>query len=224
MAWQDLLIEDPHDLVEYIQLKDDPEIADTAKDAFRAIMHLYQKALMEKLIPICENWGYDRQIALEIGHQTFEQLWKYPGYDKKKAKQKDPKMAMLFYLFRIARRKLADYKKNDEGTGNPFTGDEEIVWEFPDIGSIETTPERKAILVDRYELIKKALSRLTNKHKIIYLTYKQYEEELNSGYKLPRELLKSLREELDLTQNSVRVYKNEAFKAVDDYLKLYGSK
>ncbi len=37
--------------------------------------------------------------------------------------------------------------------------------------------ERKAVLQERFEHIQNALGRLTPKHKIIYLTYKQYEEE-----------------------------------------------
>jgi len=68
------------------------------------------------------------------------------------------------------------------------------------------------------------LDRLSPKHRIIYLTYKHYEHITNDGYKLPRKLLKELRTELDLTQNSVRVYKNEAFNDVETYLKTYGSK
>ena len=99
------------------------------------------------------------------------------------------------------------------------------IWrEFPNIENMEVGKERKAILQERFEHIQKALDRLTPKHKIIYLTYKQYESETKDGYKLPRELLKKLRTELDLTQNTVRVYKNEAFNEVETYLKIYGSK
>ena len=41
---------------------------------------------------------------------------------------------------------------------------------------------------------------------------------------MPRKLLKDLRTELDLTQSSIRVYKKEANEAVEQYLKLYGTK
>jgi hypothetical protein len=84
--------------------------------------------------------------------------------------------------------------------------------------------ERKAILKERFELIQKALNRFTPKHKMIYLTYKQYETEVKDGHKLPRKLLKKLREELDLTQNTIRVYKKEAFDEIETHLKIYGSK
>ncbi len=224
MAWQDLQNELPENLIEYIQLKDDPDYAEIAKDAFWALVQSYQKDFLQKLIPICINWGYDKGVAIEIAEKTFDNIWRYPKYNRSKIKQKDSKLAMMFYLYGIAKRELADYKKSELGLGNPFTGDEQIVWEFPDIGALNESVERKAILTDRCELIKKALSRLTPKHKVIYLTYKQYEEELKQGYKMPRKLLAELRSELDLTQNTVKVYKNEAFKVIDEYLNIYGSK
>ena len=117
----------------------------------------------------------------------------------------------------------SDLKRNQE-IENPFTGDEEIIREFPDIDNMGMGKERKAILKERFEHIQKALNRLTPKHKIIFLTYKQYESEIKDGYKLPRKLLKELRTELDLTQNSIRVYKKEVFDIVEKYLKTYGSK
>jgi DNA-directed RNA polymerase specialized sigma24 family protein len=223
MAWQDLQNDPPENLIEYIQVKDDPDYTETAKDAFSALIYLYQKHLLEKLIPICINWGYDKQVATEIAYNTFDRIWKYPKYDKTKINCKDPHKSMVLYLLRIAQNLLANYKKAEE-SHYPFTGDEQIIWDFPDLGELNTTAEKKAILVDRYELIKNALARLSPKHKIIYLTYKQYEQEINDGHKLPRELLKRLREELDISQNSIRVYKNEAFQKVDEYLNLYGSK
>ena len=53
---------------------------------------------------------------------------------------------------------------------------------------------------------------------------KQYEDKTKEGYYLPRGLTKALQSELDLTQNSIRVYKKEAINEVDNYLKTYGSK
>lgn len=224
MAWQELKDETTETLIEYIQWKEDSAYKEISEDAFKAFTYRFQIDLQKKLIPICQNWGYDKQVATEIAYGTFERVWKYPKYDKAKAKQKDYDTAIRFYLFGIAKRLLANYKKNEEQDGNPFTGDEEIVREFPDIEKMGLPIERKAILKERYEYIKKALDRLTPKHKIIYLTYKQYEEETKEGYKLPRKLLSRLRTELDLSQSTVRVYKNEAFNEVKTYLDIYGSK
>lgn len=220
MAEQNLEKETTETLLEYIRWKEDVGYVEIAKEAFRVFTYRYQIDLQKKLIPICKNWGYDRQVATEIAYSTFERVWKYPTYSKEKSKQTDFEKGLMFYLYGIARRLLADYKKFENGDGNPFTGDEEIVWDFPE----DANKERKAILADRQEHIKNLLGRLSPKHRVIYLTYKQYESETKGGRKLPRELLKKLRTELDLAQSTVRSYKNEAFNEVEIYLKTYGSK
>lgn len=224
MTCQDLNNEPTDNLLEFIQWKDDPDYTETAKEAFRVFTYRYQLDLHKKLIPICTNWGYDKQVASEIAYGIFEKVWKYTKFDFSKAKQKDYHTAIIFYLYGIAKRLLADYKKNQDEEPNPFKGDEEIIREFPDVENMSIGAERKAVLKERFEHIQKALDRLTPKHKIIYLTYKQYEAETKEGYKLPRRLLKNMRTELDLRQNSIRVYKDEANKEVETYLKNYGSK
>ena len=222
---QDLNSESTENLLEYIQWKDDPDYAEVAKEAFRVFTFRYQLDLLKKILPICKNWGYDEQVATELAYETFARIWKYTKFDILKAKQKDFDKAVSVYLYGIAGRLLADFKRSQENEPYPFSGDEEIIRDFPDIENMDIGKERKAILKERFEHIQKALNRLTPKHKIVYLTYKQYELDTKNGeFKLPRKLLKNLREELDLTQNSIRVYKKEAFDEVDKYLKIYGSK
>lgn len=221
---QDLNSETTENLLEYIQWKNEPDYVEDAKEAFRVFTFRYQLDLQKKLIPICTNWGYDKQVATEIAYETFNRIWKYPNFDFSKAKQKDYHKAMTFYLYGIAKRLLADYKKSQNEEPNPFTGDEEIIRDFPDVEQLGGSSERKAILKERFEHIKKILDRLSPKHRIIYLTYKQYEEQIKEGYNLPRRLTKDLQNELDLTQSSIRVYKKEANNEVENYLKTYGSK
>lgn len=224
MASQDLNCEPTENLLEYIQWKDEPDYAETARQAFRIFTFRYQLDLHKKLIRICTNWGYDKQVASEIAYGAFEKIWKYPTFDISKANQKDYDKAVLNYLYRISSHLLADYKRSQNEDPNPFKGDEEIIRDFPDVENMLIGKERKAILQKASECIQNALNRLTPKHKIIYLTYKQYEAETNAGFTLPRRLLKDLRTVLDLTQNSIRVYKKEANDEVDNYLKIYGSK
>ena len=60
---------------------------------------------------------------------------------------------------------------------------------------------------------------LSEKHKIVYLTYKAYE---NTGKKnLPRSVGKKLRDKLNLVQNSIQVYKKEANDHINNYLKAF---
>ncbi len=81
--------------------------------------------------------------------------------------------------------------------------------------------EKRKDLESKFEIVKKALERLGEKHKIIYLTYQAHE---NHNHKLPRHLLQSLRDELDLAQATLRFYKNEAQNTIKEMLKVYGSK
>jgi DNA-directed RNA polymerase specialized sigma24 family protein len=224
MTRQELENDSTENLLNYIQWKDEPDFAEVAKEAFRVFIFRYQIDLHKKLIPICKNWGYDKQVATDIAYETFDRIWKYPKFDFEKSKQKDYPTAIIFYLYGIAKRLLADYKTSQDEEPNPFRGDEEIIREFPDIDKMAIGKERKAELRKLYELLNNALSRLTTKHKIIYLTYKQYETETKEGFNLPRRLTKELQNELELTQSSIRVYKKEAITEVNNYIKIYGSK
>ena len=55
------------------------------------------------------------------------------------------------------------------------------------------------------------LSCMKEKHRIVLLTYLAYE---TNGKKLPRSLTLKLRTQLNLTQDSIRVYKKEALDAL----------
>ncbi len=221
---QDLNNETTENLLEYIQWKAEPDYEEIAKEAFRVFTFRYQLELLKKLIPICRNWGYDNQIATELAYETFNRIWMYPNFDFSKSNQKDYDKAILFYLFGIAKRLLADYKKSETEEPYPFTGEEDIIRDLPDIENLPIEKERKAQLQKQYDFLNDALSKLTPKHKIIYLTYKQYESITKDGYNLPRHLTKKLQEELDLTQNSIRVYKKQAIEAVNTHIEIYGSK
>lgn len=206
------------ELIEIIKKKDTPGLSMRAEEAFKTFTYRHQLDLMKKLIPICKGWGYDEQVATEIAYQTFERVWKYPKYDSSKTKQTESKNRVLFYLYGIAKRLLIEYKKDENEGSNPFSGDEEIIYNLPDIEILDISADKKAELEKYRGIIMQALEGLSTKHRIIYLTYKQYESELNEGYRLPRKLLSKLRDELKISQNTIRSYKKEAFDAVSKKL------
>ena len=59
------------------------------------------------------------------------------------------------------------------------------------------------------------INRLGDKHRIIYLTYKLY---THAGNNIPRPVSKKLQEELDLVPGSIRKYKEQANKQVENFL------
>jgi DNA-directed RNA polymerase specialized sigma24 family protein len=209
------------ELLEFIKMKDDTSLNKQAEDAFRVFTYRHQLELMKKLIPICKGWGYDEQVASELAYQTFERVWKYPKYDSSKASQISVETKVLFYLFGIAKRLLVEYKRRNEGEMSPFTGEEQIIYNYPNIDKLDVPIKKKDELERYYSIIKEALDNLSLKHRIIYLTYKQYESDTKNGFKLPRNLLTNLRKELNLTQNTIRSYKNEAFKEIKRKLESY---
>lgn len=222
MGWQDYSKASDEDLVEYIKWKDQPDYQTTAEEAFEAFTFRYCDDVAKKARVIATNWGYDVDIGDLVAERAFAKFWKYPkGFDPKECKRPTLNECIIFYLFRIAQRCLCDYYNNEHEPPNPYNGSEEVVVEFPELEVLDLPVERLGELKKSHTLMKGALDRLKPKHRIIYLTYRAYEKE---GYKLPRPLLKALREELDLTQTSIRVYKKNAIEEVENYLKLYGNK
>lgn len=124
------------------------------------------------------------------------------------------------------------YRKKADG--NPFDGEETIIYDLPDPSYFEEfggDPERLSILKKQDEVIREILyNRLSPKYRIVYLTYKQYERDTYKDeadgtrrrYYLPRKLLKKLQDELQITQATIRKYKEEANAIIEPLLKLYG--
>ncbi len=224
MSIEVLTDESTENLIAYMQWKDELGYADIARDAFRQFFFRYQEELIRKTRVVARNWGYDNDVADLIAERAFERFWKYPNFDIKKSSSKNWDTGVILYLFQFAFHLLADYRKSQNGESNPFTGEEEIIREFPDIEVVKLDVERKAKLQNELEVVERVLSSLGPKHKIIYLTYKGYEHYTKLGYKLPRKLLENLRKELNLTQSSIQVYKKEAFDKVNEYLSIYGKK
>ncbi|HTA83456.1 MAG TPA: hypothetical protein VK783_10995 [Bacteroidia bacterium] len=218
---QDELNNEPtENLIEYIRWKDDPTYLDLAKKACYALIFRFQNDIMQKCRTICPKWGYSETIADMIAEKVFERFFKYPnGFDIKKGKKSDINTCVRLYLYQIARRLLIDKKNEDEGIGlSPYDGTEEVIKEI-DVDNIDASIETKRELRKRCELIDKALSSLTPKHKTIFLTYQTHQQK---GHQMPRGLLKKLRIDLELTQSSIQVYKKEAFDTFNKYLEIYG--
>jgi len=207
MDWKELQNEPTEDLIEFVKFKKDPNYLDEARAAFVVLTHRFEQDVLEKCIIICRNWGYSDADALELANRTFEKFWEYHSFDKEKINVDDIDLAFKLYLYKIAENELKQ-AYNDQSY--PYDGSEQIITSFDDL-NIDGDIEKARVLRKAKEVIDRALSKLTPKHKIIYLTYSVHEEE---GRKLPRQLLKQLQTKLDLTQNSIRVYKKEAKDSV----------
>jgi DNA-directed RNA polymerase specialized sigma24 family protein len=215
--WKQFENHTTEDLIKFIKRKDQPEYTEASKDAFAAFCFRFRADLIRKCEVICSKWNYDIDAAIELAHRTFRKFWLKPFYDhsmRKSAKTWDE--GVKFYLYRIANNELINiYREHNDP--NPYNGEETIIRDFPaDLENFET--ERKKELEERKEIFEMAFGSLSPKHKIIYLTYLIHAKD---GKNLPRHLLKSLRDELGLAQETIRYYNFEAKRTVNNYLKIW---
>ncbi len=218
--WKEYKDESTSDLIEYLKWKDQEEYQDVAEAAFKVFVFRFRKELVEKCEIVCKKWKYDNHVAVEIASSVFKRFYKYPNFKEDKSKASDCDKGVLLYLLGIANRELINYYNKEKGIyTSPYTGEEKIIREFPKIDFKQFKPERRGEMKKRFEIIEKALSRLSDKHKIIYLTYQAYEHD---GYNLPTHLLKAMRKELKIGQGTIRYYKFEAIKKIEEYLEIYG--
>jgi len=227
MTVQELEKEQTEDLLEYMKWGDQPEHKDLADNAFIAFCLRYRDRVQRICSIIANKRGFDDRVGDEIAEYVFARVLKYKKYDSKICKFRDRDRCIELYLYGIAQNGLSNYEASGK---NPFK-DAKIETEFPDVEKFidlaeeELPEEKKTELRKKDEIIKLALERLSPAHKTIYLTYIPYENKLNKGeHYMPRELLKQLQEKLGLSQITIRVYKNQAYKKIQEYLEIYGAK
>lgn len=203
------------ELLEYISWK--KEFPKEAEKAFTEFCLRFERSVIRKAEIYANKFNYSEIVALELATCTFARVWRYPTFKLKQARVKNVDKAIVKWMIRILWTQLVMLKDNDtcaqpeEEEDLSLINDLEALIEHTDV-DIET---RRALRI-KLEVIESALNRLTPKHKTIYLTYKAYERQ---GKNIPRKLSAKLREQLQLTQNSIRVYKKEAVEQVENYIK-----
>lgn len=208
MNWKDLQDEKLENLIEFVQLRGDEESISWSQSAFIVITFRYRKELLERCTKMCTKNGLTETDAEEIANRVFEKFYHYPTFKVSKCTVKDVHKCFRLYLFAIARNEFVDYVTPDE---SPYTGEEHVITSLinPDQNY---TPEKLKELQEAERKLDKIFSRLTTKHKIIYLTYQYYQHE---GKYLPKRLRQELKDLLKISQSSIRVYKKEAFELIE---------
>lgn len=205
------------ELLEYISFKD--EFPAEAQKAFVEFCYRFEKGLKRKSEIYCNKYGYSEVVALEIANCTFSRVWKYPTFKKEKSKSKNLDKGILIWMCRILYTQLIKYGELNtcaEPTAEEdlsLVNDADELLERFDAPDIEAKREVRAKL----QTIEMALTQLSEKHRIIYFTYRAYQKE---GKKTPRTITKLLREKLGLTQKSVNTYYGDAHRHVTNYLNI----
>lgn len=203
-------------LLEYISWKDD--YSEEAKQAFREFCYRFEGEILRKAEIACDKWNYNEVVALEIANCTLSRVWRYPTYDHLKSKAKSVDTGIKLWLGKIIFTQLANYHNSGSCFKPDETTDLTLIYSVEELADGMAEGEASEILLDKISFLNEALSSLSRKHKIIYLTYHLYENTQN-GKNIPRSVTEKLRKELELTQASIRKYKEEAKKEVANYLK-----
>lgn len=203
------------ELIEFISWKE--EYPREAEQAFVVFCGRYEKDLLQKAEIYCSKFGYSEVDALLVANCAFARVWKYPSFDVKKAKSKNTDTAILMWLYPILYTQIVLLGKKNTCTEPSQEADLSVISNVDELinFSVGNDLEKKKELKVRLEVIENALLGLSDKHRIIYLTYKAYEE---VGKNIPRTVSKKLQEQLELTQNTIRVYKMDANQHVSVYL------
>ncbi len=209
------------ELLEYISFN--KEFPVEAQLAFAQFCYRFEKDLKRKSEIYCNKYGYSEVIALEIANCTFSRVWKYPTFKKEKAKSKDIDKAILLWMYPILYTQIIKY--GEQNTCAEPTEEEDLslvnnAERLVERLNIENLESKRDILA-KLKTIESALTQLTEKHRIIYFTYRAYQKE---GKKVPRTITRLLREKLSLTQKSVNTYYGDANRHVTNYLNIINGK
>lgn len=204
------------ELLDYISFKS--EYPEEAEHAFIEFCRRFEKNVIEKAEIYSSKFGYNEVIALEIAHCAFSRVWKYPSFNLKKAKSKDVNKAILLWLYPIMYTQLVKYGVQNTCAEPTIEENLSIITDFDELinkTSDSDDIEHKKKLKIKLEILNSAFIGLSQKHKIIYLTYKAYEV---PGKNIPRSISKKLQDTLELTQSTIRIYKRDANLHVENYI------
>lgn len=205
------------ELLDYVSFK--LEYPEEAEYAFIEFCRRFEKKVIQKAEIYSSKFGYSAVVALEIAHCAFARVWKYPSFNLKKAKSKDVSKAILLWLYPIMYTQLVKYGEHNTCADPTVDEDLSIITDLDGLVNIKSHSddiEHKKNLKIKLEILNSAFVGLSEKQKIIYLTYKAYEV---PGKNIPRSISKKLQDILELTQGTIRLYKRDANLHVDNYIK-----
>lgn len=205
------------ELLDYISFKD--EYPKEAELAFREFCRRFEKDVLKKAEVYCSKFNYNEIIAFDVANCAFARVWKYPTFDLKKSKSKDIDKGILLWLYPIMYTQILKFEyaptceeASEEESLDIITNVDELVEKMSEEYGIEA----KNGLKKKLKFLDDAFLALTQKHKIVYLTYKAYER---SGKNIPRTISKKLQDTLDLVPVTIRIYKRDANNHIEKYIK-----
>lgn len=202
------------ELIEYVSFKE--EFPEEAEKAFVVFCYRFQEDTIKTAEIYSNKYGYSEVEALDVANCAFARVWKYPTFDKNKSKAKDVDKGIKIWLHKIVFNELMKFGVK-ETCAEADENDLDIIKNIDELVTFTVGDEieKKRDLKLRLEILERAMLGLSEKQKIIYLTYKAYE---NNGKNIPRIVSQKLKGRLNIAQSSIRVYKKEAIEHISNYL------
>lgn len=181
--------------------------------AFQMFCVKYEKRLNNLVEVLCQKFGYSSEIAFKAVECTFARIRRYPSFCMKKSTSKNVDNAIILWLNKIAYTQVLKFKNSMECA--EIRDDDDLAVVNDATGFYEVVSKKQYMSEeekdDKIRWLNDKLASMEEKHRIVLLTYLAYETQ---GKRLPRSLTLKLRTQLNLTQDSIRVYKKEALDAL----------
>lgn len=212
------------ELLEYISFKD--EFPNEAELAFCVFCDRYQRDILQKSEIQCSKFEYNEAIAFLAVKCTFDKVWnKAHTFSMKKANTKDVDKAILLWMYKILYTQILLFKDRDTCAQPTEEEDLSLIENLDALVNVYAPEniEKQKELKENLSFLERVLQGLSQKHRIIYFTYLAYKPEKDKN--IPRSISNKLKEQLDLTQASIRVYRKDATDLVNNYInKVNGNK
>jgi len=143
----------------------------------------------------------------------------------KKANTKDVDKAILLWMYKILYTQILLFKDRDTCAQPTEEEDLSLIENLDALVNVYAPEnlEKQKELKENLSFLERVLQGLSLKHRIIYFTYLAYKPEKDKN--IPRSVSNKLKDQLDLTQASIRVYRKEATDLVNNYInKVNGNK
>lgn len=205
------------ELLEYISFKD--EFPNEAEMAFYVFRDRYQRDILQKSEVLCSKFEYNEAIAFLAATCTFDKVWKNAHtFRIEKANTKNVDKAILLWMYKILFTQILLFKDKDTCAQPTKEEDLSLIENVDGLINVYAPEdlEKQKELKENLSFLERVLQGLSPKHRIIYFTYLAYKPEKDKN--IPRSVSNKLKEQLELTQASIRVYRKEATDLVNNYI------
>jgi len=173
-------------------------------ETYKEFVNRFYDDVLEQCKIKCKSRNIDSHIGKQIAHEVFERVRKYKSFDKSKLNTKNPRNAIIGWLYRIIIRLFYDYhnsQKKEEVPVNSYFDDLAAEAESIDVENLAFKRDLSIII----------LRKLNKKEKEVVLT--DLEHKRGQKY-LPDDITESLANRLGVKKPTIRKIRERAINKI----------